>query len=139
MYLREDWRGLICTVRWAPECAACRTPRRVALWWFLLPLLPAHAPCPLGRLTGSAPAPAARGRRPAEEVARICEWLTEKLDSFSSKLKPEAKELAEVGGNGGRGRAGRWAGGQVAGQCGQLGGQLGRQLGGQRWPAMRLG
>ncbi len=32
----------------------------------------------------------------AEEVARMCEWLTEKVDSFSSKLKPEAKELLEV-------------------------------------------
>ncbi len=36
--------------------------------------------------------------RGAEEVARMCEWLTEKLDSFSSKLKPEAKGLLEVGG-----------------------------------------
>ena len=30
------------------------------------------------------------------DVARICEWLTERVDSFSAKLKPEAKELLEV-------------------------------------------
>lgn len=33
-----------------------------------------------------------------EDVARICEWLTEKVDGFSAKLKPEAKEIQEVGG-----------------------------------------
>ena len=31
------------------------------------------------------------------DVARICEWLTERVDIFSAKLKPEAKELLEVG------------------------------------------
>lgn len=31
-------------------------------------------------------------RLPPEEVARICEWVTEKVDSFASKLKPEAKD-----------------------------------------------
>lgn len=31
-----------------------------------------------------------------EDVARICEWLTEKVDGFSAKLKPEAKEIQEV-------------------------------------------
>ncbi|KAK9841198.1 hypothetical protein WJX74_001758 [Apatococcus lobatus] len=30
-----------------------------------------------------------------EDVARICEWLTEKVDSFSAKIKPEAKEVEE--------------------------------------------
>ena len=30
-----------------------------------------------------------------DEVARICEWLTEKLDGFSSKIKPEAKDIEE--------------------------------------------
>lgn len=30
-----------------------------------------------------------------EEVARICEWLTEKVDGFSSKVKPEAKDVEE--------------------------------------------
>ena len=30
------------------------------------------------------------------DVARISEWLTERVDSFSAKLKPEAKELLEV-------------------------------------------
>ncbi len=32
---------------------------------------------------------------PPEEVARICEWLTEKVDGFSAKIKPEAKEAEE--------------------------------------------
>lgn len=31
-------------------------------------------------------------RLPSDEVARICEWITEKVDSFTSKLKPEAKD-----------------------------------------------
>lgn len=44
----------------------------------------------------------------------MCEWLTEKLDSFSSKLKPEAKELLEVG-------SGLWAGGWAHGWVGALG------------------
>lgn len=30
-----------------------------------------------------------------DEVARICEWLTEKVDGFSSKIKPEAKDIEE--------------------------------------------
>ena len=30
-----------------------------------------------------------------EEVARVCEWLTEKVDGFSSKVKPEAKDVEE--------------------------------------------
>ena len=30
-----------------------------------------------------------------DEVARICEWLTEKVDGFSSKVKPEAKDVEE--------------------------------------------
>jgi hypothetical protein len=32
---------------------------------------------------------------PGEEVARIQEWLMEKVDGFSSKLKAEAKELEQ--------------------------------------------
>ena len=36
-------------------------------------------------------------RLPPDEVARICEWITEKIDGFSAKLKPEAKDAeAEV-------------------------------------------
>lgn len=31
-------------------------------------------------------------RLPPDEVARICEWITEKVDGFSAKLKPEAKD-----------------------------------------------
>lgn len=30
-----------------------------------------------------------------DEVVRICEWLTEKVDGFSSKIKPEAKDIEE--------------------------------------------
>lgn len=30
-----------------------------------------------------------------DEVARICEWVTEKVDGFSSKIKPEAKDVEE--------------------------------------------
>ena len=30
-----------------------------------------------------------------EDVARIREWLTEKVDTFSAKIKPEAKEVQE--------------------------------------------
>lgn len=30
-----------------------------------------------------------------DEVARVCEWLTEKVDGFSSKVKPEAKDVEE--------------------------------------------
>ncbi len=37
-------------------------------------------------------------RLPGDELARICEWITEKVDSFTSKLKPEAKDAdLEVG------------------------------------------
>ncbi|GAB4814795.1 hypothetical protein N2152v2_001841 [Parachlorella kessleri] len=50
---------------------------------------------------------------PPEEVARMCEWLTEKLDSFSSKLKPEAKELLET----------------VGDRCGGTGGETTRKWG----------
>lgn len=28
-------------------------------------------------------------RLPPDDVARICEWITEQLDDFSAKLKPE--------------------------------------------------
>ena len=30
-----------------------------------------------------------------EDVAHICEWLTEKVDSYSSRLHPEPKDVAE--------------------------------------------
>ena len=30
-----------------------------------------------------------------EEIAHICEWLTEKVDSYSSRLNPEAKDVTE--------------------------------------------
>lgn len=30
-----------------------------------------------------------------EDVARIAEWLTEKVDAFSSKVKPEAKDVED--------------------------------------------
>lgn len=30
-----------------------------------------------------------------EDVARICEWLTEKVDRFSGKIKPGAKAAEE--------------------------------------------
>jgi hypothetical protein len=33
---------------------------------------------------------------PPEDVAIICEWLTEKVDGFSSRLKPEPKDEEEV-------------------------------------------
>ncbi|KAK9806100.1 hypothetical protein WJX72_001362 [[Myrmecia] bisecta] len=32
---------------------------------------------------------------PPDEVARICEWLTEKVDGFGAKIKPEAKDIVE--------------------------------------------
>ena len=32
---------------------------------------------------------------PSMEVARICEWLTEKVDGFSSKTRAEPKEAEE--------------------------------------------
>ena len=32
---------------------------------------------------------------PTMEVARICEWLTEKVDGFSSKTRAEPKEAEE--------------------------------------------
>ena len=28
-------------------------------------------------------------------MAHICEWLTEKVDSYSSRLHPEPKDIAE--------------------------------------------
>ena len=30
-----------------------------------------------------------------DDVARFCEWLTEKVDGYSSKIKLEAKDLEE--------------------------------------------
>ena len=32
---------------------------------------------------------------PSMEVSRICEWLTEKVDGFSSKTRAEPKEAEE--------------------------------------------
>lgn len=32
---------------------------------------------------------------PPEEVAKICEWLTDKVDGFSAKTKQAANELEE--------------------------------------------
>ena len=32
---------------------------------------------------------------PSMEVARICEWLTEKVDGFSSKTRAEPKDAEE--------------------------------------------
>ena len=32
---------------------------------------------------------------PSMEVARICEWLTEKVDGFSSKTRAEPKDVEE--------------------------------------------
>lgn len=43
-------------------------------------------------------------RLPTEELARITEWLTEKVDALSTRLKAEPKE-DEVG-RGGRGEEG---------------------------------
>lgn len=38
------------------------------------------------------PPPQDLERMPGEEVARICEWLTEKVDALSTRLKAEPKE-----------------------------------------------
>ena len=47
-------------------------------------------------------------RLPTEELARITEWLTEKVDALSTRLKAEPKE-DEVGtGGGGGGCEGGW-------------------------------
>ncbi len=51
-----------------------------------------------------------------DDVTRIAEWLTEKVDAFSSKVKPEAKDLEEevcwaggfFFGGGGEGRVLLW-------------------------------
>ncbi|KAK9835255.1 hypothetical protein WJX84_000003 [Apatococcus fuscideae] len=40
---------------------------------------------------------------PLVDVARIDEWLTEKVDGFSDKIKPDAKEVEEEGQKGGLG------------------------------------
>ena len=51
----------------------------------------------------------------------MCEWLTEKVDAFSGKLKLEAKEAEEqeVSGRGGEGAWGAGAG-RVAGRSDDL-------------------
>lgn len=49
-----------------------------------------------------------------EDVARIAEWLTEKVDAFSSKVKPEAKDVEEEV----RWVGGVWCGDACAAPCG---------------------